>query len=62
VLSVVDAVESWIVLLPLPLQILLLLGVFLPLCWLVARAVDPVVEWVLRPHAERSRRREGVDR
>ena len=61
-LSVVDAVESWIVLLPLPFQILLLLAVFLPLCWFVARAVDPVVEWVLRPHAARSRRRQDPDR
>ncbi|WP_157970576.1 hypothetical protein [Nakamurella deserti] len=58
----IDAVESWIVLLPLPIQILLLLAVFLPLCWLAARAVDPVVEWVLRPHTARSRRREDVDR
>ena len=57
-LEVVDAVESWVVLLPLPFQILLLLAVFLPLCWLVARAVDPLVEWVLRPHTQRSRRRE----
>ena len=61
-LSVVDAVESWIVLLPLPFQILLLLAVFLPLCWLIARAVDPVVEWVLRPHATRSGRRQDADR
>ena len=55
--AAIDAVESWIVLLALPFQILLLLAVFLPLCWLVARAVDPIVEWVLRPHAERSSRR-----
>lgn len=60
-LSVIDAVESWVVLLPLPIQIVLLLAVFLPLCWLLARAIDPVVEWVLRPHAQRSGRRPGRD-
>jgi hypothetical protein len=56
VLSAIDAVESWIVLLPLYVQIVLLLAVFLPLCWLIAKVVDPLVEWVLRPHAERSGR------
>jgi hypothetical protein len=62
VLSAIDAVESWIVLLPLTVQILLLLAVFLPLCWLVARAVDPLVEWVLRPHARSSGRRSDEHR
>lgn len=60
VLAAIDAVESWVVLLPLPVQILLLLAVFLPLCWFIAKGVDPIVEWVLRPHAQRSgRSRDG---
>lgn len=60
VIGAIDAVESWIVLLPLPVQIVLLLAVFLPLCWLIAKVVDPIVEWVLRPHAAyRGRSRDG---
>jgi hypothetical protein len=46
-LTAIDAVESWLVLLPTALQIPLLLLVLLPLCWLVSRAIDPVVEWIL---------------
>ncbi len=53
VLRAIDAVESWIVLLPLPVQIVLLLAVFLPICWLLARIVDPIVEWVLRARTDR---------
>lgn len=54
--NVIDEVESWIVLLPLFVQIPLLLAVFLPVCWFLAKAVDPVVEWALRPHTVCSHR------
>lgn len=54
-LNGIDAVESWVVLLPLFLQIPLLLAVLLPISWFLAKAIDPIVEWVLRPHALRSR-------
>lgn len=54
VLSAIDAVESWIVLLPLYAQIPLMLVVFLPLAWFVAKAIDPIVEWALKPHSTRS--------
>ena len=47
VLTVIDRVEAWIVLLPLPLQIVLLLVVLVPLCWFVAKVLDPVVDWLL---------------
>ena len=47
VLNVIDTVESWVVLLPLYLQIPLLLVVLVPIAWLGAKAIDPVVEWVL---------------
>jgi hypothetical protein len=57
VLNAIDAVESWIVLLPLYAQIPLLLAVLLPLAWFLAKAIDPVVEWVLRPHTTRGERR-----
>lgn len=57
VLNAVDAVESWIVLLPIYAQMPLLLAILLPLAWFGAKAIDPVVEWVLRPHTSRSDRR-----
>ncbi len=57
VLNAVDAVESWVVLLPIYLQIPLLLVVLLPVSWLLAKLIDPVVEWMLRPHATRHEHR-----
>ncbi len=53
VLTAIDAVEAWVVLLPLYAQIPLLLVILLPLTWFLAKSIDPVVEWVLRPHATR---------
>ena len=58
VLNLIDAVESWIVLLPVYAQIPLMLVVFLPLSWFLAKAIDPIVEWVLRAHTARSEPRE----
>ncbi len=49
----IDAVESWIVGQSFWVQIAILLGVLLPLCWLVAGLIDRVVEWVLRKHTHR---------
>ncbi len=53
VLDAVDAVESWIVLLPSYVQIPLMLAVFLPIAWYGARLIDRLVEFVLRKHHER---------
>ncbi|MGJ7907153.1 hypothetical protein ACOQFL_11795 [Actinopolyspora sp. H202] len=39
-----DGVESWLVLLPYPFQVALVLVVLVPLCWLVARLVDRIVD------------------
>jgi hypothetical protein len=55
VLQVVDAVESWLVLLPLYFQIPILLVVLVPLAWIGGAVIDPVVDWVLR-HTERAER------
>jgi len=51
----IDAVESWIVGQSFWVQIPILLGVLLPLCWLVAGLIDRVVEWLLRNHTRRER-------
>ncbi|SDP63098.1 hypothetical protein SAMN04487905_106157 [Actinopolyspora xinjiangensis] len=39
-----DGAESWLVLLPYPFQVALVLVVLVPLCWLVARLVDRIVD------------------
>ncbi len=49
----IDAVESWIVGQSFWVQIPILLGTLLPLCWLVAGLIDRVVEWLLRNHTRR---------
>jgi hypothetical protein len=57
ILNAIDAVESWLVLLPLIIQIPLLLVVLVPICWFAARAVDVVVDWGLdRVDRARARR------
>ena len=53
VLSAIDQVESWLVLLPLWIQIPLLLVVLTPICWWAAKLVDRVVEFFLRTHQDR---------
>ncbi|AZI58421.1 hypothetical protein EH165_10005 [Nakamurella antarctica] len=50
----IDAVESWLVLLPLLVQIPLLLVVLLPLAWGTSWVIDRVVEFALRRHTARS--------
>ena len=52
-IDTIDAVESWIVGQSFWVQIPILLGVLLPLCWLVAGLIDRVVEWLLRNHTRR---------
>ena len=47
ILNAIDAVESWLVLLPLAVQIPLLLVVLVPICWFAARGVDVLVDWLL---------------
>lgn len=61
VLDTIDRVESWLVLLPIALQIPILLVVLVPLAWGVARLIDPVVDWVLTRlrFAERATRQSG---
>jgi hypothetical protein len=51
----IDAVESWIVGQSFWVQIAILLGTLLPLCWVVAGLIDRVVEWLLRNHTRRER-------
>ncbi|WP_179536266.1 hypothetical protein [Actinopolyspora biskrensis] len=41
-----DGVASWLVMLPYPFQVTLVLAVLVPLCWLVARLVDRVTDEV----------------
>lgn len=41
-----DGVESWLVMLPYPFQVTLVLAVLVPLCWLVARLVDRITDEV----------------
>ncbi len=59
--TVVDAVESWLVLLPLILQIPLLLVVLLPVAWGVSWLIDRLVEFGLRRHTLRSEREVDAD-
>ena len=51
--AAIDTVESWISEQGFWLQVLILLAVLVPLCWVVGGAVDKVVELILRPHARR---------
>jgi len=53
VLDMVDAVESWVVGLSYWMQVVLLLSVLGPLCYLVAGLIDRVVEAVLAWHSRR---------
>ena len=46
----IDAVESWLAGQSFWVQIPILLAICLPLCWLLAGAVDLVVDRVLRRH------------
>ncbi len=41
-----DAIELWLVQLPYPVQIVLIVGVLLPLCWAATRVVDRVADLV----------------
>jgi hypothetical protein len=50
VLNGIDAVESWIVAQSFWVQVVLLLVVLGPVCWLLAGLIDRFVEWVLRRH------------
>lgn len=50
VLNGIDAVESWIVAQSFWVQVVLLLVVLGPICWLLAGLIDRFVEWVLRRH------------
>ncbi len=60
VLDGIDAVESWIVAQSFWVQVVLLLVVLGPICWLLAGLIDRLVEWVLRRHRSR-RARAGQD-
>ena len=53
VLDVIDAVESWVAGRSYWIQVLLLLGVLGPLCYLVAGIIDRVVEAALAWHGRR---------
>ncbi len=53
VLDVIDAVESWVAGQSYWVQVLLLLGVLGPLCYLVAGFIDRLVEAVLAWHSRR---------
>ncbi|WP_019855039.1 hypothetical protein [Actinopolyspora mortivallis] len=44
VVAVWDGIESWLVMLPYPFQVTLVLAVLIPLCWLVARGLDRGVD------------------
>lgn len=61
ILTAIDAVESWLVLLPLILQIPLLLVVLLPVAWGVSWLIDRLVEFGLRRHTLRSERAVDAD-
>lgn len=56
VLDGIDAVESWIVAQSFWVQVVLILVVLGPICWLVAGLIDRFVEWVLRRHRSRQAR------
>ncbi len=53
VLDVIDAVESWVAGQSYWIQVVLLLGVLGPLCYLVAGFIDRLVEAVLAWHSRR---------
>jgi hypothetical protein len=53
VLVVIDAIESWIAGQSYWVQVIVLLGVLGPLCYLVAGLIDRVVEAVLAWHSRR---------
>ncbi len=53
VLDVIDAVESWVAGQSYWIQVLLLLGVLGPLCYLAAGFIDRMVEAVLAWHSRR---------
>ncbi len=53
VLDVIDAVESWVAGQSYWIQVLLLLGVLGPLCYLAAGFIDRMVEAVLARHSRR---------
>ena len=56
VLDVIDAVESWVAGQSYWIQVVLLLAVLGPLCYLLAGLIDRVVEAVLAWHGRRDRR------
>ena len=60
VLDVVDAVESWIAGQSYWVQVVVLLAVLGPLCWILAGLIDRVVERVLAWHSERESRRAAL--
>ncbi len=53
VLDVVDAIESWIAGQSYWVQVVVLLAVLGPLCWLLAGLIDRMVEAVLAWHSRR---------
>ena len=53
VLDVVDAIESWIAGQSYWIQVVVLLAVLGPLCWLLAGVIDRMVEAVLAWHSRR---------
>ena len=55
ILDVVDAVESWVAGQSYWVQVVLLLAVLGPLCYLLAGLIDRVVEAVLAWHGRRDR-------
>lgn len=52
ILNTIDQIESWLVLLPLWVQIPILLVVLTPVCWWMAKLIDRVVEFFLRTHKD----------
>ena len=62
VLDVIDAIESWIVGQGYWTQVVLLLAVLGPLCYLLAGLIDRVVEAVLAWHGRRDHAEPGSGR
>jgi hypothetical protein len=60
VLDVVDAIESWIAGQSYWVQVVVLLAVLGPLCWLLAGLIDRVVEAVLAWHSRRDQAAAGL--
>ncbi|WP_212754502.1 hypothetical protein [Nakamurella aerolata] len=48
--GIVDSVEAWLAGVSFWIQVPILLGVLVPLCWLLAGLIDRVVDLVLRRH------------